>query len=154
MSKAHGGQRGSARIVEFLLLIGLPLLLHYIVPIRTLIRQPFSYLGAIVMALAFALMNWASGEFRKAGTGFQLQGGGSALVTSGPFRFSRNPMYLGMLLWVLGLAVLLGSLIAFLFPVLLFLVANFLIVPMEERRLVETMGEAYIAYSRRVRRWL
>ena len=125
MGKAHGGHRGTGRIVEFLLLIGLPVVLHYLIPIRTLIRPPYSYLGAVVMALALALMNWASSEFRKAGTGFQLQGQETTLVTSGPFRYSRNPIYLGMLLWVLGLAMLLGSLVVFAFPVLLFVLANF-----------------------------
>jgi len=154
MGKAHGGHRGTGRIVEFLLLIGLPVVLHYLIPMRTLIRPPYSYLGAVVMALALALMNWASSEFRKAGTGFQLQGQETTLVTSGPFRYSRNPIYLGMLLWVLGLAMLLGSLVVFAFPVLLFVLANFVIIPMEERRLMETIGEPYAAYRAGVRRWL
>ena len=154
MRDREGGHRASARIVEFALLIGLPVLFHYLIPLRTVVRRPYTYLGALVMLLAFALMNWASAEFRKAGTGFQLAGGETTLVTSGPFRFSRNPIYLGMLLWVLGLAILLGSLIAFVFPTLLFLLANFFIIPMEERRLVETMGEPYASYRARVRRWL
>jgi protein-S-isoprenylcysteine O-methyltransferase Ste14 len=74
-------------------------------------------------------------------------------VTSGPFRFSRNPMYLGMLSWLIGLAVLLGSLIVFLFPILFFLLANFLVIPLEERDMKRIFKERFIEYKRRVRRW-
>jgi len=140
--------------VELAILIGLPILFHYLIPVRTLIPRPYSYLGAVVMALSLALSNWGSTTFRQAGAGFQLHSETPALVTSGPFRFSRNPMYVGMLIWLLGLAVLLGSLIAFVFPVLLFLLANFIVIPMEERELERSFGEPYLEYKRRVRRWL
>jgi hypothetical protein len=80
MKRPNEGHGGSARIVEFALLIGLPVLFHYFAPIRMLIPRSCSYLGAIVMLLALGLMNWASALFRKAGTGFQLQYGGSAAV--------------------------------------------------------------------------
>jgi protein-S-isoprenylcysteine O-methyltransferase Ste14 len=106
------------------------------------------------MALGMGLNVWAAQQFRQAGTGFQLQEGGSQVVTSGPFKFSRNPMYLGMFLWLLGLAVLLGSLIVFLFPVLLFVLANFVAIPFEERDMQQKLGEPYLAYKRSVRRWL
>jgi protein-S-isoprenylcysteine O-methyltransferase Ste14 len=107
-----GGRRGSG-IVEIAILFILPLLLHYLIPIRIVIPPPYSYLGAIVMLLGFWLMIWAASIFRKSGTGFQLEEGCSTLVTSGPFRFSRNPMYLGILTWLIGFAVLLGSLVVF-----------------------------------------
>jgi protein-S-isoprenylcysteine O-methyltransferase Ste14 len=106
------------------------------------------------MGLGLGLMTWAAAQFRRAGTSFQLRGGGSALVTSGPFQFSRNPMYLGMLVWLVGLAVLLGSLITFLFPVLFFLLTNFLFIPLEEGRMAQILEEPYTQYRSRVRRWL
>jgi protein-S-isoprenylcysteine O-methyltransferase Ste14 len=59
-----------------------------------------------------------------------------------------------MLIWLVGLAVLLGSLTAFLFPIVLFLLANFLIIPPEERNMEQTFGEQYVEYRGRVRRWL
>jgi protein-S-isoprenylcysteine O-methyltransferase Ste14 len=62
-------------------------------------------------------------------------------------------MYLGVLIWLIGLAILLGSLIAFLFPILLFLLANFLVIPVEEKDLQGIFGEQFIEYKRRVRRW-
>jgi protein-S-isoprenylcysteine O-methyltransferase Ste14 len=154
MRRTEGDHRIGARVLEVAILIALPVLFHYLVPVTMVVVRPYSYLGAVVMSLGLGVMTWASMRFRKEGTGFQLRGGGSVLVTSGPFRFSRNPMYLGMLIWLIGLAVLLGSLIAFLFPVLLFLLANFLFIPLEERRLEQVLGEQYAGYKRRVRRWL
>ncbi len=111
MRRTEGGHRIGARILEVAILIALPILFHYLIPVMTVIPQPYTYLGAVLMLLSLAFMTWASMLFRKVGTSFQFQGGGSVLVTSGPFRFSRNPMYLGMLIWLIGLAILLGSLI-------------------------------------------
>ena len=108
---------GSARILETLVLIALPILFHYLFPLMNVVPKPYSYLGILVMVIGLALMIWAAREFNKANTGYQL-GNSSKLVTSGPFRFSRNPIYLGMMLWLIGMAILLGTLITFLFPVL------------------------------------
>jgi len=148
-----GKGRKSGRILEAVILIALPILAHYLIPIMIVIPKPYSYVGLVLMIIGLALNTWAAMEFRREGTGFQLQGGMSTLVTTGPFRYGRNPMYLGMLLWLLGLAILLGSIVAFIFPVVVFFLANFWIIPMEERRMVLTMGEAYLEYKKRVRRW-
>lgn len=136
------------------ILIALPALFHFLTPIRTVINQPYSYLGIVVMLLGLALMTWTAMLFRQAGTSFQLRGGGSVLVTSGPFQFSRNPMYLGMLIWLIGLAILLGSLIVFLFPILFFLLANFLVIPLEEKDLQRIFGAEFLEYKKHVRRWI
>lgn len=143
-----------SRIMEMAILIALPIACHYLLPIMRIIPGPYTYLGIVLMVLGVGLSMWAGSEFRRAGASYQLRGDSSPLVSSGPFRISRNPMYLGMLLWLLGLAVLLGSLTPFLFPVLLFLIADFLMVPLEERRLEQTMGKPYLEYKTRVGRWL
>lgn len=78
----------------------------------------------------------------------------TSLVTSGPFRFSRNPMYLGMWLILVGWAVVLESLPALALTILFVLyLTRFQIVP-EERALLDTMGDEYRDYASRVRRWL
>jgi protein-S-isoprenylcysteine O-methyltransferase Ste14 len=154
MKKTSGGYRASARILEFAILIALPILLHYLIPVMILVPRPYSYLGAVLMLLGLALMTWAAMLFRKVGTSFQLQGESSVLVTSGPFRFSRNPMYLGMLIWLMGLAILLGSLVVFVFPFLFFLLANLLMIPLEEKSMEQMLGQQFIEYRQRVRRWL
>jgi protein-S-isoprenylcysteine O-methyltransferase Ste14 len=153
-TRAEKGRRRSSGIIEIVILLVLPLLLHYLIPIRTVIPPPYSYAGAIVMLVGLGLMIWAARVFQKAGTGFQLEKGGSALVTSGPFRFSRNPMYLGILIWLIGFAILLGSLSVFFLPVVIFLLAQFILIPIEEKRMEQTFGKEYMDYKSRVRRWL
>jgi protein-S-isoprenylcysteine O-methyltransferase Ste14 len=155
--RADGGReshRRSSGIIEIALLLVLPLLLHYLIPIRIVIPPPYSYTGAIVMVGGLGLMVWAARAFQRAGTGFRLEEGGSALVTSGPFRFSRNPMYLGIVIWLIGFAILLGSLVVFVLPVIIFLLAQFMLIPIEEKRMEQTFGKEYVDYKSRVRRWL
>lgn len=78
----------------------------------------------------------------------------SALVTSGPFRFSRNPMYLGLHVIGLGVALVAGTWLMWLVPVVLFVLVNFVIVPFEERSMERVFGDAYRAYQASVRRWI
>jgi len=152
--KRTGGHRACAKTLELAILIALPILSHYLIPITVIIPKPYTYLGIGAMLLGLSLMSWTSKLFREKKTGFQLHNGATTFVTSGPFRFSRNPMYLGMLIWLLGLAALLGSLTAFLFPALFFVLANVLIIPPEEKLLAQRFEAQYDAYKRHVRRWL
>jgi len=78
----------------------------------------------------------------------------SALVTSGAFRFTRNPMYLSLLLYLLAWGVYLSNLLALPFlPVFVLYITQFQIRP-EERALSSLFGQEYAAYRERVRRWL
>lgn len=152
--KDRGGARVAARLVELALLLAVPVVLHFIIPIAVLIPFPYTYLGIPVMLAGLLLSIAASRVFRAAEASVQLHGGTPRLVTEGPFRHSRNPIYLGMLMWILGLAVLLGTLSPFLFVLLVFLLLNFSIVPMEERNLRRLHPAEYPVYEGRVRRWL
>jgi len=143
-----------ARTVGAMILLGLPLLSHYLLPIMPIVPKPYTYLGIVLILMGLALAIFAAMTFRRIGASFQLHGKSSTLATSGPFRISRNPMYLSMLIWLTGLAVFLGSLSTFLFPILLFLTANFLIIPLEEQGMERVLGERYLEYKQRVRRWL
>jgi protein-S-isoprenylcysteine O-methyltransferase Ste14 len=154
MSRVRGRHGRGVRILELAFLIALPIAFHFALPLRTVIVRPYSFLGLALMALGLGVNIWAARLFREAGTGTRLEGGGAALVISGPYRFTRNPMYLGMLLWLTGMAVLLGSLMALVFPILFFLVAQVLMIPPEEKRMESIWKEQYVAYRRRVRRWI
>lgn len=78
----------------------------------------------------------------------------SSIVQSGIYRYTRNPMYLGMLVVLLGFAIYLAHPLAFLvLPVFVAYLTRFQILP-EERLLSEKFGEAYRSYASRVRRWL
>jgi protein-S-isoprenylcysteine O-methyltransferase Ste14 len=140
--------------MEVGILLVLPVLSHYLFPVMTIVPKKYTYLGIALMLLGLAIATWAARTFRSAKTSFQLHGESRVLTTSGPFRISRNPMYLAMLIWLVGLASLLGSLAAFLFPALLLLMSNFLLIPIEEKHMERTFGKQYAEYKKCVRRWL
>jgi len=152
--RSRGGARVVARFVELGLLLAFPLAAHFVIPIAVVIPSPCTYSGLPLMLAGLLLSTAASRAFRAAGTSVQLHGATSHLVTDGPFRYSRNPMYLGMLLWLVGLAVLLGTLTPFVVPVLVFILLNSTIVPVEERSLRRLHPAEYAEYEQRVRRWL
>jgi len=76
------------------------------------------------------------------------------LITQGAYRFSRNPMYLGISLLYAGASIILGSLWPLILLPISVLVMNAVVIPMEESNAREAFGEQYVAYCRKVRRWL
>lgn len=111
--------------------------------------------GYVLIAAGFALSFWAWLTFRRHNAEIQPSSDvHSTLVTNGPFRFSRNPMYLGAVILGLGAALLAGTWSMWLVPIVLFALQNFAIIPFEERSMERTFGEEYRAYKQRVRRWL
>ena len=78
----------------------------------------------------------------------------TALQVSGPFRISRHPMYLGMMSILLGAAVLMMSLVAFLFPILFIILMEIIFIPTEEKNLKAVFGKPYFNYRQKVRRWI
>lgn len=118
-------------------------------PARDLVALSLALAGAVTSALGVI-------SFRRAGTTVNPMKpeSSSSLVTSGIYRLTRNPMYLGFLLVLLGWAVFLSSLPAFLFlPAFILYMNRFQIEP-EERALATLFGEAFAAYKARARRWL
>jgi len=136
------------------LLLALSVGLHFLLP--QAYRRQFACLICGVMAIAIGLgvMMWAWWLFRKSGTPTRPTHQATALVTSGPFRFSRNPMYLAIVVIMLGLAVWVGSLPMLIAPVGFFAFMSLVFIPYEERRLRETFGDAYLSFAQRVRRWI
>jgi protein-S-isoprenylcysteine O-methyltransferase Ste14 len=78
----------------------------------------------------------------------------TVFINTGVFRISRNPMYLGSVVLLMGVALLLGSLVAFLPSIALFLILDRKFIPVEERNLKKEFGEEFQKYSQRVRRWI
>jgi protein-S-isoprenylcysteine O-methyltransferase Ste14 len=78
----------------------------------------------------------------------------SRFLKQGFYKYSRNPMYLGSLLFITGLSVTVCNLIAFTIPPFFFLVMNFLCIPVEENIMSETFKTHYEEYKKKVRRWL
>lgn len=75
-------------------------------------------------------------------------------VISGPFKLSRYPMYLGMMSILLGIAIFLGSLVTFAFPIIFIMIMEKIFIPLEEENLEKKFGNQYIDYKKRVRRWI
>ncbi len=134
--------------------IVLIVVLHFLLPINRLIPPLYNLLGLVPLFVGTLANIHASNLFKKAGTTVKPFEPSSTLVTNGPYRFSRHPMYLGMTLILAGLAVLLGSVTPVLVvPVFAWLMDRRFIVA-EEQALEETFGEAYLEYKRHVRRWI
>lgn len=120
------------------------------------IVQVRSTYAAIVLVLAgIALAVSAERMFAAAGTEIMpASPANKALVTGGPFRYTRNPMYCGLMASALGVALYFGTLPFFAVPVLLFLLVNFVFVPFEEAKMLRQFGAQYTDYRARVRRWI
>jgi protein-S-isoprenylcysteine O-methyltransferase Ste14 len=128
--------------------------LHFTLPIVRLIQAPYSLVGWLLVLAGLAIAMIASNAFRRAGTPVVPFEPSTVLVTDGLFRYTRNPMYLGLVILLLGIAIALGTLSAFLpIPVFVWIIQKWFIEG-EERFLEEIFGEDYLAYRRRVRRWL
>ena len=113
---------------------------------------------AVGMAIFFAgciLPVWAFVLFRREGTEIDpASDANRVLVVHGPYRLSRNPMYLGLVFVALGTAVYAGYWLMLATPIAVFATANFVHIPFEEAKMRRQFGEAYDAYAGQVRRWI
>ena len=113
-----------------------------------------AWLGAVMFALALALFAWAIVIMSRAGTNVPSKLPTTTIVDSGPFRFTRNPIYVGMMLGLIGLAIAFNSLWLLLMLVPFAIVIRYAVVAREEAYLDRKFGDAYRGYCSRVRRWL
>ncbi|HLT92892.1 MAG TPA: isoprenylcysteine carboxylmethyltransferase family protein [Woeseiaceae bacterium] len=140
--------------VYLLLCILLAVGLHRYAPVATAIPRPWSFLGVGMVVLGLLMVVLPAAMFKARGTAIKPFDESTALIEDGLYAFSRNPIYLGMIVLVLGVAVWLGSATPFVAPVLLWAILRFRFIPVEEAMLERTFGERYRAYKARVRRWL
>ncbi len=110
--------------------------------------------GGLVIFAGLLLLVWAGGLFKKADNDLRPFKDIKALVNSGIYRFTRNPMYLGLALILLGCALTTGALSTLLVVPAFMLVIQFRFIVYEERMLTELFGDEYRAYCKRVRRWV
>ncbi len=110
--------------------------------------------GITIGIAGFALMMWSWGLFKQQHLAVCVTGISGHITKVGPYRFSRNPMYLGMVLMTLGLAVYVGTVPFYLSAIAYFLVLNLIFCPYEESKLFNAFGDEYALYKQRVRRWI
>jgi protein-S-isoprenylcysteine O-methyltransferase Ste14 len=136
-------------------LLGLALQLLRPIPIHSpLVSSGLRIVGFSLVAAGMVVAFSALGIFRRTKTTTVPFEKPSTLVTSGPYRFSRNPMYLGLATLYAGVACTRLELWPLVVLPLLLAYVNFEVIPVEERRLGEAFGDAYQQYGVRVRRWI
>ena len=134
--------------------IGLSIIFHFIFPIRQVVFPPWSYLGILPIVFGIFFNIWADRLFKQHKTTENPFKVPSSLVISGPFKISRHPMYLGMVMILVGISLILGSLIVFLFPLLFILLMEFLFISYEEKNMEKIFKNEYKIYKKKVRRWV
>ena len=116
---------------------------------------PVVPLGVVLAIAGVALPVWAAVLFRRAGATFIPHAiEHQRLVVDGPYRFTRNPMYLGLTLVALGIAVSNGAWPMLLAPIAVVVAFNFVHIPYEEAAMRRAFGADFDDYARHVRRWI
>ena len=113
-----------------------------------------SITGALVFVVGAAIAGWGWLTFRKARTTTVPGEVSSQFVTWGPYRFTRNPMYVGLALAYVGEAFILRQIWPLLLLPLVVAYVNWVVIPVEENKLSEAFGSDYRGYQAKTRRWL
>jgi protein-S-isoprenylcysteine O-methyltransferase Ste14 len=128
--------------------------LHFLLPLAVLPKGPSRVAGALVLAGGLALGAWGERTMHRAGTNVHPSKPALVLVHAGPFRLSRNPLYIGLTLMYAGLALLVPAVWPLLLLIPVLGVMSWGVVRREERYLERKFGERYRQYKAHTRRWL
>lgn len=129
-------------------------LLHFVLPLGRYWSFPLTLIGIGPLVLGIILNLTADRQLKRHRTTVKPFERSSSLVTSFPYSVSRNPMYLGITLMLLGVALLFGTVSPLLLAVLFPIVLERRFIRLEERMLAEAFGGEWERYRARVRRWL
>lgn len=129
-------------------------LLHWTTPLSQLHVYSNQVLGIILGIGGFVMMMWGWWLFKKRDVAICPTAETARLVTHAIYRFTRNPMYLGLVLMLVGLAIYVGTPPFYLAAIAYFAVINWVFCPYEEAKLANSFGQEYLNYKERVRRWL
>ena len=138
----------------FWLLLAISITLHFNYPIAKVIYVPYSYLGWLFIAIGATLAIWPDFIFKKNKTTIKPHGIPTKLITSGPYRISRHPIYLGFTLILIGVTIIHGTIISFPFPLLFAIIIDRKFIRMEEKNMEKAFGKDYLEYKKKVRKWI
>ena len=138
----------------FVLLIIVGLALDYIWPLEMSIPGSAGVFGIVLMLFAVAVAGLINATFKRAGTAIEPWKPTSNIVTTGFYAWSRNPIYTGFCVFNIGLGISLNNLWVFLSFIPGAVLVYFIAIVREEAYLEEKFGEEYLAYKRKVRRWI
>ena len=155
----NASEGDAPKVITFPPLVYVPFLamgivLDFLFPLPLLPNRVQYLVGFAVMAVSGLIIPFVLLEFRKARTDFNPRKPTTAIITTGPFRFSRNPSYVGLTLLCVGIGIAADSIwiLGLLIPAIV--VMHYGVIAREERYLENKFGEEYLRYKRSVRRWL
>ena len=125
-----------------------------LIPEWVYLLRPWNNLGFIFLFSDLAIVRNIQNLLKQHQTEINTFKPPQKLVTTGLFRYSRNPIYLGFSLVLFGVAIVLGNIIALDGFLAFIIAANLWYIPFEEAEMEKQFGEAYITYKKKVRRWL
>ncbi len=137
-------------IVSIVAMVGF----HLLWPGMQLLPFPWNLFGILFLAIGCFLNLTADAAFKKRQTTVKPSETSSALVTDGVFRVTRNPMYLGFVLILVGIGLFMGSLTPFAVIPLLGVLMDVMFIRAEERMLEEEFGDRWVRYKDETRRWV
>jgi protein-S-isoprenylcysteine O-methyltransferase Ste14 len=138
----------------FLGTLAIALLLHWLRPLHLLLPLVARLLGLVVLILSWLLVRSAEHAMKRSGTNIRPDQPTLAIVTDGPFRFTRNPMYLASIGLYLAVSLLVNTLWPLVFLPIMSAVLHWGVIRREERYLETKFGTPYRDYRSRVRRWI
>jgi len=129
------------------------LVLHFILPEERTVGW-YQVIGLLVVAAGVGVSCFAAAIFQARETTRNPYGEPTAFVAQAPYRWTRNPMYLGVATALFGLAIFFSSIAMLLAPAVFYAVIDRMVIPREEETLERLFGNDYVAYKNRVRRWI
>ena len=134
--------------------IALMIAIYIVLPATRIIQYPFNLAGIIIFLVGGYIAISQKKFFQKTNTPMPPSSKPNMLHTKGAFRYTRNPMYLGITIGIFGLAILMSSFINFCFPVLFLVIMDMVYIRREEKILEDEFGDAYLEYKDNVRIWI
>ena len=138
----------------FAIFAAIGIVIHFLAPVHLLPYSLVLVIGIGMALLAVALAIWANRVMKAAGTNVRPDMPTLTIVRTGPYRFTRNPMYLSLCLAQVAIAFVVDDWIALLLVIPLALILHFGVVLREERYLEAKFGAQYLALKTEVRRWI
>ena len=138
----------------FYINIVLMILLHFLVPIKILLNFPVTLIGIALFIIGGITAQKEKSRFAKVNTNIKTFDKPDKLLTDGLYKYSRNPMYLGFVIALLGVWLLLGSLSPILIVLIFIFITNTVYISFEEKMMGDTFGELYFAYKNKTRKWI
>ena len=137
----------------FIICIVSAIIFNFIKPI-TIIIYPYNFIGFIFLFIGLYLSLKGSNQFQKAETNINTFDEPDKIIKDGLFKFTRNPMYLGFGIALLGISIILGNLQSFIILIFFILITDQWYIKFEEKMMINKFGKEYIDYKMKTRRWI